>query len=170
MAVSLHRYSPRQEPGDLSEADLLDLWGLLKAEDLVRVFFHDGAVADVREFMAFATSPAQWFYAAKREGEWIGIGVVNGFSGTGAAAFGHLASFACGRDGSFREAGMLWHALLRGAGVETLLGVIPACYTGALRWAKSFGYVERMRLKNALRIVGRRGGRVVDAVVTQIIL
>lgn len=164
--ITLHRYCSRQEPGDLAREDLVVLWGLLRAENLVEVFFHDGFVRDLTAFMAWAQNPAQWLYAARRDGEWIGMGVVNSFSSSGNTAYVHLVSFACGRDGSCREAGWILFDLLASVGLSTLIAVLPACYRGAQAWAKSFGFVERMRLPGAFVLRRAHRARVTDAIVS----
>ncbi len=167
--VTLHRFSTHPTPGDLTWNDLGTLWGLLRAESLVDVFFHDGIIRDIKAFAACAADPAVWFYAAKRDGEFIGIGIINNFSSSGNTAYAHLASFSGGRDGSFAEAGRLWFRLLRdGGGIDTLIAVLPGCYRGARRWSESFGFVERMRLPGALRLIRDSGIRVTDAVVYQL--
>lgn len=169
--ITLHRYSAALEPGDLTNADLADLWGLLKDEGLAEIFFHDGAVRTLRRFLLFAQSPGQWFYAARKDGLYIGIGVVNGFSNSGNTAFAHLASFRCGRDGSFAEAGRLWFELLAGpGGIDTLLAVVPGCYRGVRAFAEAFGFRLVMTLPGALRLFRKGKDRVDDACVYQKIL
>ena len=227
--ITLHRYSPAlsADPHDLGWNELAMLWGLLKAENLVEVFFHDGHIRTLQDFTRFAANPGNWFYAAACDGVFIGIGVVNGFSSSGNTAYGHLVSFKEGRmprlqgepndtprqegtsraaeraafrkepgtalpgderparasapqdagpsvipqdstgpsDCLFAEAGRLWFELLRAGGLETVLAVIPGCYRGVRRWSESFGFIERMRLPGALRLVRSSGVRVTDAVV-----
>lgn len=165
MSVSIHRYSRAQEPGDLTRDDLIIIWGLLKAERLLEVFFHDGGITTLNAFLKCATAPELWFYAARREGEFIGLGMINGFSSSGNTAYAHLVSFACGRDGSFREAGRLWFEGLSKAGIETLIAVLPACYRGARRFAQDFEFNERLRLPGALHLARGDKGRITDAVV-----
>ncbi len=159
MSVTLHRYSQHPAPGDLTRNDLGILWGLMLAEDLVEIFFHDGFVRSFAAFEAFAGDPDTWFYAAKKDGVFIGIGVVNNITNSGNTACAHLASFICGRDGSFAEAGRIWFELLRTAGgLETLIAIIPHCYRGTRRWAEAFGFVEKMRLPGAM-ILYRANGK-----------
>ncbi len=81
----------------LNMADLAVLWGILRAENLVEVFFHDGCVRDLAGFLRFATDRGNWFYAARQHGVWLGLGVVNPFSSSGNTAYGHLVSFEAGR-------------------------------------------------------------------------
>ncbi len=169
----------------LAPADLAVLWGLLRAEKLVEVFFHDGCVRDLAGFVRFATDPANWFYAAKGNGLFLGIGVVNNFSSGGTTAYAHLVSFKAGRERPqsagarardtlstcpFAEAGLLWFELLRRkGGLTTLIAVIPACYRGVRQWAESFGFIARMLLPGAL-MLHRPGGetRRSDACVYQL--
>lgn len=165
MSVTLHRYSREQTPGDLTRDDLRVLWGLMLAEGLVETFFHDGSVRRLDDFIAWATASDTWLHAAKRGGEWIGFGAVNAFSSSGNTAHAHLCSFACGRDGSFREAGRQWFALLSGTGLATVVAMLPACYRGARFWAESFEFVEKLRLPGAIRLHRAKGERVTDAVI-----
>ena len=165
MSVSIHRYARAQEPGDLTRDDLITIWGLLKAEGLVEIFFHDGGIATLNAFLRSAMAPELWFYAARRKGEFIGLGMINGFSSSGNTAYAHLVSFACGREGSFREAGRLWFDGLARAGIETLIAVLPACYRGARRFAQDFDFKEQLRLPGALHLARGGKGRTTDAVV-----
>lgn len=170
MTVTLHRFSHTPKPGDLDDEDLLILWGLMRAEGLADVFFHDGSVTTADAFVRYAANPATWFYAAKRGGEFIGIGVVNNFSSSGNTAYAHLASFACGRDGSFAEAGWLWFDLLHEAGgLDTLIALAPRCYRGVLAWLEDFGFKRALTLPRAAKLTRpglRHGhGRVADLVV-----
>lgn len=167
MIITLHRYSRSPLPGDLTDGDLAVLWGLLKAEGLIGTLFHDGNITTLHGFLAWAKDPGQWTYAAKKDGLWIGLGAVNGFCATGNTAFAHLASFEGGRDGSFAEAGRQWFGLLRKGGLDTLVAILPACYRGARLWAGAFGFVQRMRLPGAMRILRPGGWRVTDMTVYQ---
>ena len=167
--ITLHRYSPTPGPGDLTPTDLAVLWGLLLDEELVEIFFDDGAVRRLPDFLAYAADPGNWFYAACRDGEFIGFGVVNNFTNAGNTAFAHLCSFACGRDGSFAEAGRLWFRLLRDSGgIDTLIAVLPGCYRGARRFTEAAGFQFRMTLPGAVRLVRSKGDRVTDACVYQL--
>ena len=146
------------------------LFGLMLDEGLVETFFHDGSVpadpSGLPFFMNWAMDPCQWFYGVRREGEWIGFAAVNGFTSGGNTAMTHLLSFKTGRDGSFRQAGHIWFDLLRGAGLVTALAVFPACYRGVRIWAESFGFEERMRLPQALRVHRNGKERMTDAIVS----
>jgi hypothetical protein len=156
--IRLRRYSRHPCGDDLRPEDLVILYGLLAGEGLVEVFFHDGAARSLGDFLALASSPAVWLYAAEEEGEFLGLGFVNDFSSSGNTAFAHLAAFAGGRGERFLEAGRLWFRLLREkGGLETILAVLPACYRGARKFAAASGFEERMRLPGALEL--RRGGK-----------
>jgi hypothetical protein len=164
--IRLRRYSRNPSGDDLTPDDLIVLYGLLVRENLVEIFFHDGAVKSLGDFLAFATSPATWLYAGEEDGEFLGLGALNGFSSSGNTAFAHLVSCAGGRGERFLEAGRIWFRLLREAGgLRTVIAVLPACYRGARRFAGASGFVETMRLPGALAI--RRAGktRITDAVV-----
>lgn len=97
MNVTLHRYARIPGPGDLTLDDLAVIWGVMRAENLVEVFFHDGIVTSLPGFIRYATDANTWFYGAKHRGAFIGLGVVNGFSPSGNTAFVHLCSFEGGR-------------------------------------------------------------------------
>ena len=173
--------APKKGRGQaLSHSDLVVLWGLLRAENLVEVFFHDGSVRDLPGFVRYATDPANWFYAAQHNGLFIGMGVVNNFTSGGNTAHAHLVSFKAGRERPhnpnhsaqagdqaatdtpdacpFAQAGRIWFDLLhRKGGLHTLIAVIPACYRGVRAWAESFGFVPRMRLPGALMLTRAQG-------------
>lgn len=171
MPVTLHRFSHNPEPGDLDVGDLLVLWGLMRAEKLVEIFFHDGSIGCAEEFIRYAADPSVWFYAARRDGEFIGIGVVNNFSSSGNTAYAHIVAFSCGRDGSFAEAGRLWFELLHdGGGLDTLIALTPWCYRGVRQWLESFGFRCIARLPAAVRLIRPDAsyghGRVTDLAVT----
>lgn len=164
MVVTLHRYCQRYTPGDLTRHDLAELWRIMEAEGLVPIFFHDGGVTDFTDFLFYATSPFNWMYAAKRGQDFIGIGIINGFSASGSVAFGHLCSFKAGRDGSFREAGDLWFQLLASQSpLKTLLACIPGCYRGVRAWSESFGFTLGMVIPEGLCIVRAGKVRTTDA-------
>lgn len=172
MTVTLHRFARTPEPGDLTLGDLVVIWGILKAENLVGVFFHDGGITSLPEFIRHATDETLWFYGAKQGGAFIGFGVVNNFSSNGNTAFVHLCSFAGGRTAGdsasspFAEAGRQWFRLLHDiGGIDTVIALFPARYRGLAHWVKIFGFVERMRLPGALRLVRPTGVRVSDAIV-----
>ena len=172
MTVTLHRYAPIPEPGDLTLGDLALLWGVMRAENLVEAFFHDGVVSTLPEFIRYATDKNTWFFGAKMGGAFIGFGVVNGFSPSGNTAFVHLCSFEGGRkagdstNSPFAEAGRQWFRLLHEAGgLDTVIAVFPACYRSVRAWVEIFGFEKRMRLPGALRLVRQTGVRVSDALV-----
>ena len=167
--ISLHRYSWRQEPGDLSSEDLLVLWGLMRAECLVEIFFHDGSVRNAEAFLEYARDGRQWFYGAKRAGEWFGFIVTNGFSNSGKTAFSHFLVFENGRRGdSPFIARQHYKALMKDAELLTLVGAIPAKYRWAVKFAKHMGYVEKMRIPEAFLLKREDGDVLSDAVVTQL--
>ena len=168
--ITLHRWSSRQEPGDLTTVDLAMLFGLMLDEGLVETFFHDGSIppdpSGLPFFMNWAMDPCQWFYGVRREGEWIGFACVNNFTSSGNTAMTHLLSFKTGRDGSFRQAGHIWFDMLHRSGIETAIAVIPACYRGVKSWAESFGFVECTRLPQALRVHRNGKQRITDAIMS----
>ena len=164
--IRLRRYSRHPSGDDLTPDDLVVLYGLLLSEGLVEVFFHDGAARSLGDFLHFAASPGAWFYAAEEDGEFLGLGAVNGFSSAGNTAFVHLVSFGAGRGEKFQEAGRIWFRLLRErGGLRTLVAVLPACYRGARRFAADAGFMETLRLPGALALRRRGKTRIEDAVV-----
>ena len=162
--VTIHRFTERWTEGDLTVDDLMAIWNQLKAEGLVDVFLHDGVVRTHYDFLRYVRLTGCWFYAARRGGEYLGLGVVNEFSSSGNTAYVHFVTFKAGRDGSFAEAARLWFpALANVGGLDTLIAVLPGPYRAARTWAKSLGFVETMRLPGALRIVRGPKSRAVDA-------
>ena len=174
---SLHRYIPASltgktppAPGDLTTSDLAVLWGIMKAENLVAIFFHDGSVRSLPAFIAFAEH--SWLYGVRFGGAFIGFGVANMFSSSKRAAHVHLCSFRNGRlpgnsaHSPFAQAGRQWFDLLQRGGLATCIALFPACYRTLVPWVTSFGFVERMRLPGALHVVRGNGSvRVSDALV-----
>ena len=166
-AITIHRFTERWTEGDLTAEDLTDIWRQLRAEKLVDVFFHDGAVRCYYDFLRYVRLTGCWFYAARRDGKYLGLGVVNDFSSAGNTAYAHFVTFKAGRDGSFAEAARLWFPVLaKQGGLDTLIAVLPGPYRAARTWAKSLGFVETMRLPGALRLVREGKDRAADAVVS----
>ena len=161
----MHRFSERWTEGDLTVADLADIWARLEAERLVEVFFHDGAVRNYDDFLRYARLAGCWFYAVRGGGEYLGLGVINNFSSSGAAAYAHFVTFRAGRE-LCKQAARMWFPALKGAGgLRTLIAVLPGCYRAAIVWVKDLGFVEKMRLPGALRLKRRQNTRDTDAVV-----
>ena len=170
MSITLHRYSHEQLAGDLSIQDLKDLFGIMLDENLVEVFFHDGTVRTLDEFIGFATSDKAWFHAAFCEGEWIGFGVLNSLTSSGNTAMAHLCSFACGRkSGAFNRAAVQWLSMhYVQNGIDTMVAVVPHCYRGLRQWMVALGYVHKMRLPGAFTLHRSNGLREASADVYQL--
>lgn len=165
--ITIHRFTERWTEGDLTAEDLAAIWRQLRAEKLVDVFFHDGAVRCYYDFLRYVRLTGCWFYAARRDGKYLGLGVVNEFSSSGNTAYVHFVTFKAGRDGSFAEAARLWFpALANVGGLDTLIAVLPGCYRAARAWARDSGFAETMRLPGALRLVRGAKARAADAVVS----
>ena len=165
--ISIHRFVEAEEltPGDLGVAELAEIWMQLVDEKLVDVFFHDGVVRTYYDFLRYARLSGCWFYAARAGGQYLGLGVINDFSSSGNTAYCHFVTFRAGRK-LFSQAARLWFPALAGqGGLRNLIAVLPGCYRAARAWAENLGFVEKMRLPGALRLV--RGARVrnADAVV-----
>ncbi len=166
MHITIHRFNEHWTEGDLTAEDLLDIWAQLRAEELVDVFFHDGAVRCYYDFLRYVRLSGCWFYAARRGGEYLGLGVLNEFSSSGNTAYVHFVTFKAGRDGSFSKAARLWFPVLaRAGGLDTLIAVLPACYRAARNWAESLGFTRAVRLPGALRLARGPRGRTADACV-----
>ena len=162
--ITIHRFTETWTEGDLTAEDLAAIWRRLRAEELVDVFFHDGAVRCYYDFLRYVRLSGCWFYAARRDGKYLGLGVVNDFSSAGNTAYAHFVTFKAGRDGSFTEAARLWFPVLaKQGGLDTLIAVLPGPYRAARAWAEGLGFVETMRLPGALRIVRGPKSRAVDA-------
>ena len=170
MDITIHRYSHEQAEGDLSLQDLKDIFGIMLDEGLVEVFFHDGAVHTLDDFIGFVTADTIWFHAAFHEGEWIGFGTLNNLTSSENTAIAHLCSFACGRKtGTFDRAAIKWFSMHHVQhGIDTMIAIAPHCYRGLRRWMEAMGYVHRMRLSNALTLHRANGNRTTDADVYQL--
>lgn len=155
MSVTLHRFSHNYQPGDLKTSDLTDIWNILEAEKLVDIFFHDGSVGTLRDFIFYATRQDVWFYAVKHKGEWVGFGSVTERSPTGRTGFAHICSFRAGRGDVIRQASLNWLDLMRQAGLYDLMAVVPASYRGVKLLIKDLGFKEVISLKKSIKI--RRG-------------
>lgn len=169
--ISLHRFCSNPGPNDLSRADLADLYGLMLAEGLVELYFHDASVRCLEEFMAFASSPDVWFYAAQKQGRWVGFGVCREFSGSGRCAMIHGCAFKDGRGADIRLAAREWLKLVHArGGLESVVTVTPHCYRGARKLVRDIGFTEAARLPGAM-LLYRKGDRTVltDAVVSVLI-
>lgn len=167
-AITIHRFvePDRRTEGDLSMEDLGRIWAQLKAERLVEVFFRAGTVRSYYDFLRYVRLSDCWFYAVKRDSEYIALGAVNGFSDTGNTAYAHFVAFKAGRSKDFFLAADMWfYTLANAGGLDTLIAVLPACYRAAITWAAKLGFAERMRLPSALRVVRGEKDRAVDAVV-----
>ncbi len=151
--ITIHRFTERCTEGDLTAEDLVDIWAQLTAERLVEVFFHDGGVRCYYDFLRYVRLTQCWFYAVKRGGEYLGLGVVNDFSSAGNTAYAHFVTFKAGRDGAFTQAARLWFPALARGGLDTLVAVLPGCYRAARAWVAALGFTETMRLPGALRLV-----------------
>ncbi len=164
--ITIHRFTERWTEGDLTAEDLIAIWGRLVLENLVDVFFHDGGVRSYYDFLRYVRLSGCWFYAARRGGEYLGLGVLNEFSSSGNTAYAHFVTFKAGRDGSFTEAARIWFPVLaREGGLDTLVAVLPACYRAARDWAESLGFTRAVRLPGALRLVRGAKSRAADAFV-----
>ena len=162
--ITIHRFTETWTEGDLTAEDLAAIWRRLRAEELVDVFFHDGAVCCYYDFLRYVRLSGCWFYAARRDGKYLGLGVVHEFSSSGNTAYVHFVTFKSGRDGSFTEAARAWFPVLaRDGGLDTLIAVLPGCYRAARAWAKDLGFAETMRLPGALRLVRGPKARAADA-------
>ena len=162
--VTIHRFAERWTDDDLHVMDLYGIWEQLCRENLVDVFFHDGGVRSYYDFLRYVRFTGCWFYAARYDNRYLGLGVVNEFSSAGNTAYVHFVTFAAGRDGSFTEAARLWFPVLaKQGGLDTLIAVLPGPYRAARTWAEGLGFVETMRLPGALRIVRGPKSRAVDA-------
>lgn len=166
--ITIHRFvePEKHTEGDLTLADLGAIWALLKAENLVEVFFRAGTVCSYYDFLRYVRLSDCWFYAVKRGEEYLSLCAVNNFSDTYNTAYAHFVTFKAGRNGSSLVAANRWfHALANTGGLDTLIAVLPACYRAAIAWTSRLGFKERMRLPGALRVVRGEKSRSVDAVV-----
>ena len=166
--ITIHRFvePEKHTEGDLTLADLGAIWALLKAENLVEVFFRAGTVCSYYDFLRYVRLSDCWFYAVRRGEKYLALGVVSEFSDTGNTAYAHFMAFKAGRNRDFFSAADMWfYTLATAGGLDTLIAVLPACYRAAIAWAGRMEFAERMRLPNALSVVRGEKSRAVDAVV-----
>lgn len=143
---------------DLKREDILVLYGLLLDEKLLQVFFHDCEHMSFSDFLAYARSPANWFYMAEKDGVIAGFGVIDKFSSSGRAAFLHTCTFKECR-GTDAVAAMQAFLLFikSNSEIKSLAALIPATYHAARRLVKDCNFIEVARLPKAMRL--HRGGK-----------
>ena len=148
---------------ELNAEDMLALYGLLKDENLLQVFFHDCEHMSFSDFLAYARSPANWFYMAENDGVIAGFGVINNSSNSGRAAFLHTCTFKECR-GTDAVAAMQAFLLFikSNSEIKSLAALIPATYHAARRLVKDCNFIEVARLPRAIRLYRGSTGRDVD--------
>ena len=148
---------------DLNSQDMLLLYGLLKSENLLQVFFHDCEHISFNIFLAYAKNPEHWFYAVKRNGLMAGFMTLNNFSSSGTCAFLHACSFSNCRNQA-AVAGMqkflLW--LARHSPLQSVVTLIPKPYRAARKLVEVCGFAHLTNLPNAMRIYRKNKSKNVD--------
>lgn len=157
--ITWRRYACPATPGDLGPIDLLTIWGLLRAEGLVDILFHDGGIRCLDAFLEFAASPRIWFYAAESNGVIIGLAYCTDFTSSGKACSLHTCTFKPGRDGSGLKAGEVLIRHLHDSGILTIAGMVPAPYRAAITFAKTLGFRPLTVLPQAIILHRERNGK-----------
>ena len=148
---------------DLKREDILVLYGLLLDEKLLQVFFHDCEHMSFSDFLAYARSPANWFYMAEKDGVIAGFGVINNFSSSGRAAFIHTCTFrSCRGDDAVRAMREFLGFIRANSEIESLAALLPAPYRAARKLVEACGFNEVARLPRAMRLYRGSTGRDVD--------
>jgi hypothetical protein len=164
--VCLRRYGYAPGDGDLTEEDLLTLFGVMVAEKLVGVTFHDGSITNWDEFRDFATSTQTWFYAFEQDGIFIGFAYFTGFSSSGNTAFMHYCCFREGRAGGFSEGlKRIEDLMLAKSALVNVIGVTPKRYRAANKVSVGGGFKHAITLPGCYAL--KRGDKTIisDAVV-----
>lgn len=138
---------------DLSPEEMLLLYGLLKDENLLQIFFHDCEHMSFNDFLSYARSPDIWFYAVKNKGLMAGFIALNNFSSSGTSAFLHACSFNTCR-GQLAVDGMkeflLW--LGKHSPLQSVVALIPKPYRAARKLVEACGFNEVASLPQAMRL------------------
>ncbi len=145
--------------GPLSLGALYDAMG---ADGLLEAFCYDG-VPSRDAFIEKFNHDNHWTYAAFREdGVPLVMAVVNGV--TGKSGLAHFCYFRAGlatRAGLARE----WLLMLRDGGMQSLVGLTPAPFRHALRFAQDMGF-RRAGVVPGACVLAARHNRVCDGVLT----
>lgn len=151
----------------LTELHLYWFWELMPWEHV----FYDGSVRTSQDFLAWARSGLSRIWAIYNGEQPLGLVWLNSF--TGRAAYIHLTSFkGAHRHHTVPAAKEFMHRVFNSpdpldksrAFLHTLIGITPASYGLARKYAKACGFVEKCTIPEALHLVHEN--RFDDAVVT----
>ena len=138
---------------DLSREDMLMIYGLLRDERLLQVFFHDCEGVSFFDFLAYAKNTDRWFYAAHDAGVLLGFGVIDKFSSSGRAAFIHTCTFkSCRGSDAVRAMREFLQFIRVNSEIESLAALLPAPYRAARALVKACGFIEVAKLPHAMRV------------------
>ncbi len=131
-------------------------------QGLLEVFFYDGA-PDREEFIRIFSGEERWTYAAFAvDGRPLVLAAVRGITGkSGMFDFCYFTAGLPCKERLARECLLM----LREGGMRSLVGLTPAPYRHALRFASRVGFARAGVVPGAC-VFASRGGRVADGVVT----
>lgn len=173
-AKRLSSWQARPDGRFFGDSFIRILWCKLHHEGLHRIVFYDGGVQSEADLLHLVAPERAWCYAFECAGEPLAFFWCNGFSGR--AAHIHFCFFRAGmhRADELGKRAMRFLLGIEGrseAPLDALLGVTPAPFAHAVRYAKRLGFRELGRIPGGLSLrAGALGagasGRVVDAVLT----
>ena len=147
----------------MSPEEIVLVYGLMRDENLLQVFFHDCEHMSFSDFLAYAKGPATWFYVASEDGVLLGFGVIDKFSSSGRAAFIHTCTFrSCRGDDAVRAMREFLGFIRANSEIEILAALLPAPYRAARKLVEACGFNEVARLPRAMRIYRGRKSKDVD--------
>lgn len=139
------------------------IYGLLRDERLLQVFFHDCEYMSFFDFLAYTQRREHWFYSASEGGVLLGFGVIDKFSSSGRAAFIHTCTFrSCRGDDAVRAMREFLGFIRANSEIESLAALLPAPYRAARKLVEACGFNEVARLPRAIRLYRGSTGRDVD--------
>ena len=149
---------------DLSQDDLLTLYGLMLDEILLPVFFHDNKNHITLQFFCdYVLKPEHWFYALKQQGCFAGFIVINNFSSSGKCAFFHGCSFKACRGVYVKKAICdFLEFFSKHSKLESLVALVPRPYRAVRDMAIACGFLQLARLPKAMRIYRHNKAKDVD--------
>ena len=138
------------------------LYDALLAEGLLEVFCYDGAPSCDAFIEKFGRDD-HWTYAAFREdGAPLVMAVVNGV--TGKSGLAHFCYFRAGLPLAAALA-REWLLMLAEGGMKSLVGLTPAPFRHALRFARAMGF-RQVGIVPGACVLAARQNRVCDGVLT----
>lgn len=148
---------------------MAQLYAALRDDGMLRIFFYDSPhELTQQEFFDYVEDPARWVY--------VGYDAVSGTplvfavcaSFTGRAAVVHFCFLRAGMERRHAVAQYWFDHVCGESGLSCLMGITPAPYRHALRFAQEVGFQEISIIKDGCAMYRSNGERTYrDAVLTQ---